>query len=71
MKHKNQQYDSLNNTVKALEFSPGRTRARSRIRRNQTYNGEDIARKGPRVGTAKQGEFPKSRDLSRICETQV
>jgi hypothetical protein len=71
MRQQKQQYDSLNSTVKALEFSPDRTRSRTRLRRSQTQSGEDIARKGAGVGTTKQGEYPKSHALSRICETQV
>jgi hypothetical protein len=71
MRQEKQRYDSLNNIVKALEFSPNRTRSRTRIRRSQNYIGEDIARKGVGVGTAREVEFPKSHDLSRICETQV
>ena len=71
MRQPKQPYDNLNNTVKALEFFPYRTRSRSRTRRSQTQSGEDIARKGVGVGTTKQVEFPKSHDLSRICETLV
>jgi hypothetical protein len=71
MRQQKQQYDSLNSTVKALEFSPDRTRTRSRTRRSQTDNFEDIARKGAGVGTNRQGDFQKSHDLSRISETQV
>ena len=71
MRQQKQRYDSLNSTVKALEFSLDRTRSRSRIRRSQTYSGENIARKGAGVGTTRQVEFPISHDLSRICETQV
>ena len=71
MRQQKQKYDSLNNTVKALEFSPDRTRSKSRIRRSQIHSGEDIARKGAGVGTTREEEFPKSHDLSRICETQV
>ena len=71
MRQEKQKYDSLNNTVKALEFSPDRTRSSSRIRRSQNKSAEDIARKGAGVGTTRQVEFPKSHDLSRISETQV
>jgi len=71
MRQQKQRYDSLNSTVKALEFSPDRTRSRSRIQTSQTYCGEDIDSKGVGVGTTTQVELPISRDLSRICETQV
>jgi len=53
MRQQKQQYVSLNNTVKALEFSPYCTRSRTRIRRSQTYSGGDIARKRVGVGTTK------------------
>ena len=69
MRQQKQQYDSLNSTVKALEFSPDRTRSISRTRRSQNKSVEDIARKGAGVGTTRQVEI--SHDLSRICETQV
>ena len=69
MRQQKQQYDSLNNTVKALEFSPDRTRSRARVRRSQIFNGENIARKG--VGTNRQVEFQKLHDHSRIFETLV
>ena len=59
MRQPKQQYDSLNSTVKALEFSPDRTRSRSRIRRSQTNSGEDIARKGAGVGTTRKVGGPK------------
>ena len=71
MRQEKQKYDSLNSTVKALEFSPDRPRPRSRIRRSPNNSGEDIARKGAGVGTTRQVEFPKSQDLSKICETRV
>ena len=35
MRQEKQEYDSLNSTVKALEFFPDRTRSSSRIRRSQ------------------------------------
>ena len=71
MRQEKQRYDSLNSTVKALEFSPDRTRLRSRIRSSPNKSGEKIARKGAGVRTTRQVEFPISHDLSRICETQV
>ena len=71
MRQQKQQYESLNSTVKALEFSPERTRSRSRIRRSQNKSGEDIGRQGAGVGTTREGEFSKSQGLSKICETQV
>ena len=71
MRQQKQPYDSLNNTVKALEFSPDRTRTRSRTRTSHTDSVEDIARKGAGVRTKNQVEFPKTHNLSRISETQV
>ena len=71
MRQQKQRYDNLNNTVKALEVSPERTRSRSRIQTSHTYCGEDIASKGPGVGKTRQVEYPISHDPSRICETQV
>ncbi len=71
MRLQKQQYDSLNSTVKALDFSPDRTRSRSRIRRTQTASAEDIARKGVGVGTTSQAKSQKRVDLSAISETQV
>jgi hypothetical protein len=71
MRQQKQQYDSLNTTVKALEFSPDRKRTRSRTRRSQTDSVEDIDRKGAGVGTNREVEFLKTHDLSRISETQV
>ena len=71
MRHEKQKYDSLNNTVKALEFSPDRPRPRSRIRRSLNKRGKDIATKGGGVRPTRQVEFPKSQDLSKICETQL
>ena len=71
MRQQKQQYDSLNNTMKALELTPNRTRSRSRIRRSQTDSGENIARKSTGVGTTREVEFQKSHDLTRIFETQV
>ena len=63
MREQKQRYDSLNNTIKALEFSPDRTRLRSHIRTSQTYSGEDIASKEAGVGTTREVEFPISHDL--------
>ncbi len=71
MRQEKQKYDSLNSTVKALEFTPDRTRSRSRKRTTQSHGAQDIARKGAGVGTTREVEFPNSHDLSRICETQV
>ena len=71
MRQKKKEYDSLNITVKALEFSPDRTRSRTRIRKSQIDNIEDIDRKGAEVGTIRPAGIPKSHDLSRISETQV
>ena len=71
MRQQKQHYDSLNSTVKALDFSPDRTRSRSRKRRSQTDSGEDIATKGVAVGMTSQVEFQKTHDLSTISETQV
>ena len=71
MRQEKQKYDSLNSTVKALDFSPDRPRPRSRIRRSPNKSGEDIARKGAGGGTIRPAEIPKSHELSRICETQV
>ena len=71
MRQQKQRYDSLNNTVKALEFTQDRTRSTSRKRTTQTYGAEDIAPKGAGVGSRRQVEFPNSHDLSIICETQV
>ncbi len=71
MRQEKQNYDSLKSTVKALEFSPDRTRSRSRIRRSQIDSIEAIGRKGAEVGTIRRAGIPKSHDLSRISETQV
>ena len=71
MRQQKQRYDSLNNTVKALEFTTDRPRSRSRKRTSQSHGAQDIATKGAGVGTTKEVEFPISHDLSRICETQV
>ncbi len=71
MRQEKQKYDSLKSTVKALEFSPDRTRSRSRIRRSQIDSIEAIGRKGAEVGTIRRAGIPKSHDLSRISETQV
>ncbi len=71
MRQEKQKYDSLNSTVKALKFSPDRTRSRSRIRKSQIDNIEDIARKGAGVGTIRPAGIPKAHELSRISETQV
>ena len=71
MRQQKQEYDSLNSTVKALDFSPDRTRSRTRIRRSQSVSVENTDRKGARVRTTKGVELPKSHDLSRISETQV
>ena len=71
MRQQKQQYDSLNNIVKALEFSPDNTRSRSGIQTSQTYSGEDIDSKEEGVAGTRQVEFPISHHLSRICETQV
>ena len=71
MRQQKQEYDSLNNTMKALEFSPDRTRSRTRIRRSEALSVEDTARKGGGVRTTRGVEFPKAHDLSRISETQV
>ena len=69
MRQQKQRYASLNDTVKALEFSPDHTRSRSRITTSQTYRGENIASREARVGTTRQVEVQISHDLSRICET--
>ena len=71
MRQEKQKYDSLKSTVKALEFSPDRTRSRCRIRRGHIDSVKDIDSKGAEVGLIGPSEITKSHDLSTISETQV